>query len=86
MKRVDCLREDLKHVRLISFSLLIISATTIYLVWSAWTDAPEVGEELRSLRQYLKDLQTAKENPQILTRIREDWASTQAESCKLRVA
>lgn len=52
------IRDDLKHIRLIHFSLVILSGTMLYLIVAAWSDAPQLYAQLSSLIAFLRDFQT----------------------------
>src|SRR5262245_27344795 len=46
-------RDELKHIRLIHFSLALLSGTLLYLVITAWSEAPQLYGEIRRLQSFL---------------------------------
>lgn len=47
---------ELKHVRFVHFSLMLISSVTIYLVLTSWTNAPETRKELEAFQRTMHTL------------------------------
>src|SRR4051794_5410024 len=60
MKKLQHLRDELKDVRLIHFSLVAVSGTILYLVSASWTDSPELSEELVRLKETVANLATTR--------------------------
>lgn len=71
------LSSALEHIRRVHLALVVIAATSAYLVLSAWSDAPAVLEELKRLEQDLAEL-TAHELPA-------DWAEARADALLARL-
>ncbi|MBI3819466.1 MAG: hypothetical protein HY286_12290 [Planctomycetes bacterium] len=71
--------DQLEHVRLIHFSILLVSGIVLYLVLESWTDAPELSGQLKTLQKIISE-------PRELARILPPILESNAEPIEERIA
>jgi hypothetical protein len=74
MKSFARLSADLKHVRLIHFTLLVVCVLCIYSVFAAGRDAYDIWKSLQLLNDAVPQLKSIDDHPKYLATVRPDWA------------
>jgi len=73
---------ELKHVRFVHFSLMLISSVTIYLVLASWTNAPEARKELKAFQRTMHTLSADDSSETSLNFVQimpKDWRDSRSE-------
>ncbi len=82
MEKEKQLSEYLQHVRLIHLSLLVVSATIIYLVLSTLSTSNELVIDLKEFTQMMEKAVQSDKDPQKLAEILPDWEKIGVEPIK----
>jgi len=79
MKPLNFLREDLKHIRTIHFSMVIVAAICIYLAVSSWSDSPAVLIELAKFESVSGELQTRLSDKELVGSLFPLWVARNSQ-------
>lgn len=73
----DTITGELKHVRVVHLSLVLVSTTILYLVVSAWTDAPELLKEVELFENYTNEISL--DERFFVEMMDKDWVKSRAD-------